>query len=132
MIGIVIVSHSKKAAEGICELALQMADPQLRILTAAGMPDGSLGTDPIHIQQAVEAADSGDGVLVFADLGSAVLNIDFAFELLSPELRQRVCLADAPLLEGVVLGAIEASVPQATLQKVLETAETTRELQKRL
>ena len=43
MIGIVIVSHSKKAAEGICELAMQMADPQLRILTAAGMPDGSLG-----------------------------------------------------------------------------------------
>lgn len=132
MIGMVIVSHSAKAAEGVRELALQMAAPELSIIAAGGMADNILGTDAIKIQTAIETADSGDGVLVLVDLGSAVLSTDLAIDLLTPELKQRVLIADAPLLEGAVMAAIEASVPGSTLQKAADTAEAAKKLQKRL
>ena len=132
MIGMVIVSHSAKAAEGVRELALQMAAPELSIIAAGGMADNILGTDAIKIQTAIETADSGDGVLVLVDLGSAVLSTDLAIDLLTPELKQRVLIADAPLLEGAVMAAIEASVPGTTLQKAADTAEAAKKLQKRL
>ena len=45
MIGIVIVSHSSLIADGTKELALQMADPTLKIMAAGGTSDGKLGTD---------------------------------------------------------------------------------------
>jgi PTS hybrid protein len=132
MIGMVIVSHSAKAAEGVRELALQMAAPELSIIAAGGMADNILGTDAIKIQTAIETADSGDGVLVLVDLGSAVLSTDLAIDLLTPELKQRVLIADAPLLEGAVMAAIEASVPGSTLQKAADTAEAAKKLQKHL
>lgn len=44
MVGIVIVSHSCKAAEGAAELALQMA-PSAPVAAAGGLPDGGIGTD---------------------------------------------------------------------------------------
>ena len=44
MIGIVIVSHSSLIADGTKELALQMADPTLKIMAAGGTSDGKLGT----------------------------------------------------------------------------------------
>lgn len=132
MIGMVIVSHSAKAAEGVRELALQMAAPELSIIAAGGIADNILGTDAIKIQTAIETADSGDGVLVLVDLGSAVLSTDLAIDLLTPELKQRVLIADAPLLEGAVMAAIEASVPGSTLQKAADTAEAAKKLQKHL
>ena len=60
MVGIVIVSHSRLAAEGIRELAAQMAGPDLRIIACGGMEDGSIGTDAVRIQNAMIEADSGE------------------------------------------------------------------------
>lgn len=68
MVGIVIVSHSAKAAEGIRELAMQMASPETPILAAGGMEDGGIGTDAFRIQTAIEEADRGEGVLLLVDL----------------------------------------------------------------
>ena len=45
MVGVLIVSHSKKAAEGIYELAVQMAGKDHRVVAVGGMEDGSIGTD---------------------------------------------------------------------------------------
>ena len=95
MVGIVIVSHSAKVAEGIQEMASQMAGEQQRIIAAGGMEDGSIGTDAVRISHAIIAADSGDGVVVLVDLGSAVLSTEMAFELLPDELRKRARIADA-------------------------------------
>ena len=49
MVGIVIVSHSRLAAEGIRELAAQMAGPELRILACGGMEDGSIEIGRAHV-----------------------------------------------------------------------------------
>ncbi len=129
MVGIVVVSHSKLAAEGICQMAGQMAKPDLRLLPAGGTEDGGIGTDATKIQTAIEQADSGDGVVLLVDLGSGIMSAEVALELLEPELAKRVKIADAPVLEGTVAAAVQSSVG-SSLEEVLKTAEGARELHK--
>ena len=108
-VGLVVVSHSAKIAEGVVELARPMA-PGVRIRAAGGTDDGGIGTDATLIAQAIEAADDGDGVLVLVDLGSAVLSAQLAIDELVDEARRgRVRISDAPLVEGAVIGAVQAS-----------------------
>lgn len=129
MVGIVIVSHSAKVAEGIKEMAMQMSRPEQKIIAAGGMEDGEIGTDAMKIQAAIEAADDGSGVLVLVDLGSAVLSTDVALELVDEELKERVKVADTPILEGAISAAVEASLG-SPLDTVVATAEGARKLQK--
>ncbi|HRE25960.1 MAG TPA: PTS-dependent dihydroxyacetone kinase phosphotransferase subunit DhaM, partial [Anaerolineales bacterium] len=86
MVGIVIVSHSQKLAEGVVELARQMAGPDVPIIAAGGLrePVGAIGTDIAVIGEALDAADQGDGVLVLMDLGSAILSTEMARDMLAP------------------------------------------------
>ena len=79
MIGIVIVSHSSKLAEGVVELARSMGGATVAIQAAGGMnEDTTLGTDPIRILNAIKQVYSDDGVLVLMDLGSAILSSEMA------------------------------------------------------
>ena len=120
-VGLVVVSHSAKVAEGAVELAAQMA-AEVRIRAAGGTADGGIGTDATLIAEAVEAADEGDGVLVLVDLGSAVLSAQLAIdELVDQERRSRVRISEAPLVEGAVIGAVQASTGSA-LDEVDEAA----------
>ena len=92
MVGIVIVSHSYKVAEGIYDLAMQMAAENDHIIPAGGMEDGSIGTDAIRIADAIRQANQGDGVVVFADLGSAIMSSETAMEMLEEEnINVRIC-----------------------------------------
>lgn len=130
MVGIVVVSHSAKVAEGICELAGQMAAPGQKIIAAGGIADGSIGTDAITIQAAIEAANTSDGVLVMVDLGSAVMSAELAIEMLDEPLKSLVTIADAPILEGTIAAAVAASIGQP-LAGVAATAAGARELRKK-
>ena len=97
-VGLVVVSHSSRIAEGTAELAGQMAGPDVRIVPAGGMEDGAIGTDAARIAVAIGEADAGSGVVVLADLGSAVLATRTALELLgNPE---NVRLSRGPIVEG--------------------------------
>ena len=90
MIGMVIVSHSAKLAEGVVELVMQVAQDKVRVIAAGGADDGGIGTDAFRVRQAIEAVDSPDGVLILMDLGSAVLSAETAIEMLDPDRRSRV------------------------------------------
>lgn len=129
MVGIVVVSHSAKIAEGICELAGQMAAPGQKLIAAGGMADGGIGTDAVKIQAAIEAADTGDGVLVMVDLGSAVISAELAIDMLDETAKAQVAIADAPILEGTIAATVDASIGQS-LATVLATAEAARNLKK--
>jgi PTS hybrid protein len=108
-VGLVIVSHSTKVAEGVVELARQMAG-EVRVLAAGGADGGEIGTSATKIAAAIEEADSGDGALVLVDLGSAVLSARMAIEdLVGEEHRGRVRISEGPLVEGAVIGAVQAS-----------------------
>ena len=120
-VGLVVVSHSAKIAEGVVELAGQMA-AAVRIQAAGGTDDGGIGTDATLIAEAIAAADEGEGVLVLVDLGSAVLSAQLAIdELVEEEARDRVRIAEAPVVEGAVVAAIQASTG-SSLEEVDEAA----------
>ena len=110
MIGIVIVSHSARLAEGVLELAREMAGPDVLLAAAGGMdlPDRPRGTDPVLVARAIEQVYSADGVLLLMDLGSALLSADMALDMLEPGMRERVALCAAPLVEGAVSAAVQA------------------------
>ncbi len=130
MVGIVIVSHSFKIAEGICDLAREMAREHEKIIPAGGLDDGTIGTDAIRILNAIKQADDGDGVLILADLGSAIMSAETAMEFLNEEdLNINVSLADAPIVEGAICAAVEA-VSGGNLNSVLNAAEEARENRK--
>ncbi len=129
LVGIVVVSHSALIAEGIVELARQMAGPDLRIVAAGGAIDGSLGTDASRVAAAIEEADGGSGVLVLADLGSAVLAARTALELLGPDEAARVRISRGPVVEGAVVAAVQASIGD-TLDDVVATADAAAGLDK--
>lgn len=101
MIGLVVVSHSRALAEAAVGLATELLPEQgVRIEIAAGMDENTLGTDAVAVAESIAAADSGDGVLVLMDLGSAVLSAETALDLL--EEPHEVLLCGAPIVEGLV------------------------------
>lgn len=116
MIGIVLVSHSAKLAEGVKELADGMTGGAVKIAAAGGGPDGSLGTSAEMIGAAIEQVYSPHGVLVLMDLGSAVMSAETAIEFLDAERKEHVLLSNAPLVEGAVVAAVEASIGTALPQ----------------
>jgi phosphoenolpyruvate---glycerone phosphotransferase subunit DhaM len=105
VIGIVLVSHSANLAAGLAELAGQMA-PDVKILPAGGLPDGTLGTDFDAVSNALDRAESGDGVALLYDLGSARMTAELAVEMLGNP--NRAAVVDAPFVEGAVAAAVAA------------------------
>jgi dihydroxyacetone kinase phosphotransfer subunit len=122
MVNILIISHSFKIAEGTKELAEEMKQADIDIQIAGGTSAGELGTDADLIQQKLESMDSEDGIVVLADLGSAVMSFNMVKEWLPEAKQKKIKLADAPLVEGAVLGAVEASLGK-TLDEVLAAIE---------
>ena len=112
MVSIVIVSHSAKLAEGVRELAEQMVQGKLRLAATGGIddPENPIGTDPMKVYEAIEAVYDDDGVVVLMDLGSALLSAEMALEFLEPERQANVYLCEAPLVEGTMAAAVQASV----------------------
>ncbi|WP_323959980.1 HPr family phosphocarrier protein [Arthrobacter sp. JZ12] len=123
-VGLVIVSHSSKIAEGVVELAEQMA-PDIRIVPAGGTTDSPprIGTSLEKVQAGLEEADQGDGVVVLTDLGSAVMTAEMTLEFLAPELRSRIRLPRAALVEGAVAAAVQAA-GGGTVDDVASAAES--------
>ena len=123
MIGLVIVCHSAKLAEGVAELAAQMGGEGLRIGVAGGLdlPGSPLGTDAVRVARSIDEVWSEDGVLILMDLGSAVLSAEMALDLQPEERRQRILLTEAPLVEGAVAAAVAAGLGDS-LEKVAEEA----------
>lgn len=105
MVGIVIVSHSQKVAEGARELALQMA-PAVAIAAAGGLPDGGIGTDFQRICDGVEAVRSNDGVAILFDMGSALMTAEMVLDAYDGDIP--VKLADGPVVEGAIVAAVSA------------------------
>lgn len=122
VVGIVIVSHSKKLALGVRELAAQMVQGQVSIAVAAGIedPENPLGTDPIQVYEAIASVFSDDGVLVLMDLGSALLSAEMAIEFLPEAQQQKVYLCEAPLVEGAIAAVVAAAAGRDIHQVMAE------------
>src|SRR5579859_6128347 len=127
-VGIVLVSHSSSLAEGAAELAGQVGGGTVIILPAGGTDDGRIGTSEAKVRHAIIAADSGAGVLILPDLGSAVLTVRVLLSE-SEGLPEPVEVADAPFVEGAVAAAVAAAVG-GDVKAVLAAAEEARHARK--
>ena len=125
MVGIVIVSHSQKLAEGVVELARMMAD-DIPIAAAGGMEDGSLGTSYEKIYNALDEVYSDDGVIVLVDMGSAAMTAEMVIEEMPG---RNIRMLDCPLVEGAILAAVELSDGH-TLESLIERIEDSRVMMK--
>jgi dihydroxyacetone kinase phosphotransfer subunit len=128
--GLVLVSHSDTLLEGLRAMAVQVAGENVLLLTAGGTEDGRLGTSADKIESALRSALDGVAeVLVLLDLGSAVLSLEVALASLDPAERARVRVAQAPLVEGTVVAAVQASLG-ADIEAVAGAAEQAAALPK--
>jgi dihydroxyacetone kinase phosphotransfer subunit len=121
-VGIVIVSHSPKIAEGAADMVRQMVGDSVPLAWTGGNEEGGLGTDVAAIIEAIGRAWSDAGVAVLVDLGGAETNSEMAIEMLESSRREKVVVCEAPVVEGAVMAATEAS-GGATLDAVRRTAE---------
>jgi phosphoenolpyruvate---glycerone phosphotransferase subunit DhaM len=117
-VGLVVVSHSARLAEGVVEVATQMA-PEVMVVAAGGTAEGGIGTDFDAVGAALSRADGGAGVVVLYDLGSARMVADMAVESLGAPATAVV--VDAPLVEAAVAAAVAAQ-GQADLAAVAHAA----------
>ena len=108
-VGIVIVSHSPKVAEGAADMVRQMVGNEVPLAWCGGDPAGNLGTSVELILAAIEAAWSDAGVAILVDLGGAETNSEMAIEMLPVERQGKVVVCNAPIVEGAVIAATEAS-----------------------
>lgn len=111
MVGLVLVSHSRKLAESVRELIWQMTGPDFPVAVASGAGEDheKLGTDAVHIADVLKSLSRPEGILVLMDLGSAVLSAEAALELLDHSSEQKIRLSAAPLVEGAIAAAVQAN-----------------------
>ena len=132
MIGIVVVSHSRRLADAAVELALQMvrgAPPPIEV--AAGLDGHVLGTDAARVKEAIDRVATPDGVLVIMDLGSAVLSAELALELRGDTGDCPIVLSDGPIVEGLV-AAVTLAAAGAPLAEVAADASQAGQIKTKL
>jgi PTS hybrid protein len=121
-VGIVIVSHSPLVAQGAADMVRQMVGNEVPLAWCGGNPDGGLGTSVEAILKAIDTAWSDRGVAILVDLGGAETNSEMAIEMLDTARAGKVVVCNAPVVEGAVMAATEAS-SGASLAEVRATAE---------
>ena len=121
-VGIVIVSHSADVARGTAEMVRQMVGEEVPLAWCGGDPAGGLCTNVEAIMAAIDTAWSDKGVAILVDLGGAETNSEMAIELQPPERQRKIVVCNAPIVEGAVMAATEAS-GGASLEDVQRTAE---------
>jgi len=120
-VGIVIVSHSPLVAEGTADMVRQMVGHDVPLAWCGGDPAGGLGTSVESIIKAIERAWSDAGVAILVDLGGAETNSEMAVEMLGSPRSEKVVVCNAPIVEGAIMAATEAS-GGASLAEVQATA----------
>jgi PTS hybrid protein len=126
-VGIVLVSHSAELAAGAAHLAAQVSGGTVTIIAAGGTDDGELGTSATKVERGLRLAESGLGVVVLPDLGSAVLTVRAVLEDEDPATN--VVMADAPFVEGAVAATVTAAAG-GDIKAVAAAAEEARNARK--
>lgn len=121
-VAIVIVSHSPDVARGTADMVRQMVGTEVACAWCGGNPSGGLGTDTGAIKKAIEEVWNEAGVLILVDLGGAEMNSEMAIEMIGEPRSSRIRISNAPIVEGAVMAATEAS-SGASLDQVYKTAE---------
>lgn len=125
MIGLILVSHSKKITDGIKELVIEMTKDSVPIISAGGTSDGRLGTSADLIIEAINELSACNNILIFTDLGSSIMSSEIAIDLVDEDLRAKCILVDAPIVEGAFVAGVQSMVSE-DVDAVLEEVKLTK------
>lgn len=128
-IGVVLVSHSEWLANGLKDLVNEMNDGSVPVIAAGGADGGRIGTSAIKIQEAIESIEDCDHILIYADLGSAILSAETALDIIDEELAEKVQIVDAPIVEGALAGVVQATISE-DVAEVIKASEDARNVHK--
>lgn len=115
MVGIVLVCHSYKLAEGLLH-ELRMFSKNCPIAIAGGDDDNNYGTSFNKINDAINQVYSDDGVCIITDVGSSIMTTQMVLEELNDD---KVKLLDCPMLEGSII-ASTSSEQGKTIKEIVE------------
>lgn len=116
-VGIVLISHSSNIAEGAKELIEQVVK-NVPVAAAGGTDTNEIGTNVEKILSAIDQVYSEAGVILFYDLGSAMMNAEVAIEL---EGKGNIRIAEnVPIVEGAYVGAVESGMGHG-IEQILES-----------
>ncbi len=121
MVGIVIVSHSKKLGGEIIKLCKELKKSEFKIINGGGLETENFGSNPLNIKRAIQEAYSPYGVLIFGDLGSSIENAKLAIDLIEDEKFNKdiIKIANAPIVEGAIV-ATSVNSEGTTLAEIQE------------
>jgi PTS hybrid protein len=125
-VSIVLLSHSYELVKGL-ESLLKQIQPNVPLAIVGGTDNGEIGTDVFKIKYAIQSVASDNGVVILFDLGSALINAEFAIEMLDEFKNIRI--ADAPLVEGSYAAIIESGCG-SSIEEVVTAAEGAKNLKK--
>ncbi|WGF86578.1 dihydroxyacetone kinase phosphoryl donor subunit DhaM [Marinivivus vitaminiproducens] len=121
-VGLMILSHSAQVAEGTAGMVSQMIGEDVPLAWSGGDAEGGLGSDLAAIIAKLTALAERGAVIVLFDIGGTETHAEMAIETLPDAWRERVAIAQAPLVEGAVVAAVEAT-SGASLAEVKTAAE---------
>lgn len=110
MISLILVSHCKMITDGLKRMIDEMASNRehVRVFSAGGLSAEELGTNPLTIYDTLLQCQMDKAILIFTDMGSAILSAEAAMDMLEDELKSKVHLIEAPLVEGAFLAAVQS------------------------
>ncbi|NLW29493.1 MAG: PTS-dependent dihydroxyacetone kinase phosphotransferase subunit DhaM [Erysipelothrix sp.] len=113
MVSVLLVSHSRLITDGLKQMIEEMTgrNDSIQIHSCGGSDDGGIGTDPTFILETIEESSNSDVIYLFGDLGSGLLSIETALDLIDDDpLRDKCHYIDAPLVEGSFIGSVQCLV----------------------
>lgn len=108
MVGLIFVSDSNEFV-----MALQKYVNQVSNISAAcsgGIGERLLGTNHNDIYKVIKDNYSDDGIIIFFDSKGALVNCEKAVAMLDKEKQKNVRISFAPIVEGAMIAASEASL----------------------
>lgn len=129
MISAILVSHSQKITDGLKDMIEEMTGQaeSISILSVGGTDDGQIGTDATRILSAIEQSSDSEYIYLYGDIGSGILSIETALDLIDDEaLKEKTHFINGPLVEGAFAGIVQCLVdpsPEAVKRQVIKGIE---------
>lgn len=125
MFAFIIVSHSNKLASGLKDILEQININKSRIIAIGGVDGDRLGTDPLIIKKSIEKLKDADYIFIIGDIGSSILGSQMAIDMLDEDLKNKVIMLDAPIVEGAVAALVTSSVTN-DIKEIINSANETK------
>lgn len=108
MVSLVFISDSNEFAKALQKYINQVS--KVSVAYCGGMGDNLLGTNHNDIYKVINDNYTEDGIIIFFDSKEALVNCEMAVAMLDKEKQKNVRISFAPIVEGGMIAASEASL----------------------